>query len=109
MIGDDKYSSLKFRKNNFKTNRTYSLYLQKEIKQQRTLQERELERIVSKDIQSNNLIREEVGEEAWKLLELMKLIFMLKNNSMQNFFAHNTNLLSKELRMLPPQSQLNFK
>lgn len=50
IIGEDRCFSLKFKKNNFKTNRTYSLYLQKEIKQFKNLQERELERIVSKDI-----------------------------------------------------------
>lgn len=53
----------KGRKRITKQSRTYSLYLQRE-KQQKSLQEREMERLVTKDIQSNESIREEIGEES---------------------------------------------
>ena len=109
IIGEDKYSSTKLKKNNFKSNRTYSLYLQKEQKQQKTLQERELERIVTKDIQSNSLIREEIGDDACKVLELMKLIFLLKNNNMQNFFTQNLSQISNEIKFNVSTTQTNFK
>ena len=62
-----------------KMERGYSLYA-KNDKYKKSLQDKELERVIQRDIQSNEKIQEQLGDSC-KLLELMKFIFLLKSNN----------------------------
>lgn len=65
-----------------KPNRTYSLYMQK---QQKSLQDRELERLINKDIRLSGTSHEEIGDSS-KLFELLKFLFLLKESNFKNMF-----------------------
>lgn len=62
-----------------KITRGYSLYIPN-TKYKKSRQDRELERVIAKDVQSNKVIQEQLGDGC-KLLELMKFIFLLKSSN----------------------------
>jgi uncharacterized protein YeaO (DUF488 family) len=94
-------SNIKRINNISKTNRTYSLYVQKE-KHRKTLQNRELERLIAKDIKSNQTINEELGDHSCRVLELLKFIFLLKSNNFKSVFKSNFILNEKPSKSLFP-------
>lgn len=49
-----------------------------------------MERLITKDIQSKELLREELGDSC-KILELMKFFYLLKDRNIKNFFGPKQN------------------
>lgn len=88
-----------------KASRGYSLYVQKE-KHQKSLQDRELERLIVKDIQSKEAVTEELGESC-KILELMKFIFMLKESNFKNLFDSSTSSTASYSKFRLNQTVIN--
>lgn len=96
-----------------KTDRTYSLYVQKE-KHKKTLQDRELERLIAKDIKSNQTVHDELGDQSCRILELLKFIFLLKSSNFKSLFkAHSIECKNKPSKSLFPNelfmNPLKFK
>jgi len=75
--------------------RGYSLYIPN-VRYKKSRQDKELERVIAKDIQSNEIIQEQLGD-GWKLLELMKFIFLLKSSNFKAILdSHSNTWLSQK-------------
>jgi hypothetical protein len=87
--------------------------VQKE-KHKKTLQDRELERLIAKDIKSNQTVHDELGDQSCRILELLKFIFLLKSSNFKSLFkAHSIECKNKPSKSLFPNelfmNPLKFK